>query len=220
MDWPENTRLLAVDHCFGMIDKVWPLKEARAALAIHGDWQALPLAAGRADLVLGDGCFTLLSYPGGFQKVIMELADILSPQGCLALRVFVRPRQRETVFQVFNDLQEGRISSFHTLKWRLAMALHGPAAHDGVRLADIWQVWQDAAVDKAAIMQEIDWSPQTMATIDNYQGRSARYTFPTLDETRQAFSRYFQETACFFGEYELAARCPILVFAPKKKRLS
>lgn len=218
MGWPPETRLLAVDHCLGMIAKVWPKNAARAALAVRGEWQALPLAAGTTDIVLGDGCFTLLSYPGGAQKVIVELAEILSPRGCLALRLFVRPRQRERVDQVFADLQEGQISSFHALKWRLAMALHGPTAEDGVRLADVWQVWQDAPVDKAAIISERGWSPTTMATIDNYQGRSARYTFPTLEEIRRAFSPYFQEEACLFGQYELAQRCPILVFSPKNKR--
>lgn len=37
-----------------------------------------------------------------------------------------------------------------------------------------------------------------------------------LPEIRQTFSGLFEEDACIVGAYELADRCPILVFRPRK----
>lgn len=106
------------------------------------------------------------------------------------------------------------IGSFYAFKWRLAMALHGPAAADGVRLADIWQAWHEARVDTKELVTRFGWAAESIATIDNYCGIATRYTFPTLDEVREVFAPLFCEQDCFFPEYELAKCCPIKVFTP------
>lgn len=209
MRWPAGTRLLAIDRCPGMISLVWPGHGRPDTLAVLGNWLSPPLAAGALDLVVGDGCFTILSWPEGYRQVAAALREIMAPGGLLALRFFVRPERPESLARVRADLRAGRIGSFHACKWRLAMALHGPDGAGGVRLADIWQAWRETDFIPPG------WSPAAVATIDNYRGVATRYSFPTLAEVRQAFQGLFREEACRHGDYELAERCPLLVFRPQ-----
>lgn len=214
MQWPAGTRLLAIDRAPGMIALVWPKHQHPDALAILGNWRSPPLAADSLDLVVGDGCFTILAYPTDYHEVARALREILAESGTLALRFFVRPDQPEPLEQVLADLRGERIGSFHACKWRLAMALHGPESGAGVRLAEIRQAWQAAAYT-AGPDSGPGWSPEAVATIDNYRGVESRYSFPTLAEVRQVFGEYFREEACCYGTYELAERCPIMVFRPR-----
>lgn len=213
MRWPAETRLLAVDRSPDMIANVWPPATSPWALAVCGDWLQPPLVAGRMNLVIGDGCLTILPFPHGYRQVAKGLHELLAPHGRLALRFFVRPKQQERVADIFVDLQQGRINSFHACKWRLAMALHGP---DGVRLADIWQTWHEAKVTINDLVTRPGWSAAAMSTINNYRDVNNRYTFPTLAEIRHIFAEFFDEESTFWGDYELGDRCPILVFTTKR----
>lgn len=215
MRWPGRTRLLAVDHNLEMIRRVWPGPAGCDGLALCGEWQQPPVTPASVHLVIGDGCFTPLAYPHAYHRVAESLHSVLSPEGCLILRFFTRPQVAQPVSQVLADLERGKIHSFHAFKWRLAWALHGSTAEDGVCLNDIWQAWHTAEVDKARIARTLGWTPETMATIDNYQGRTTRYSFPTQAEIRRVFGRWFEETGCVTGGYELADQCPIFRFSPK-----
>ena len=214
MRWPTGTRLLAIDRSAGMISLVWPRHHQPDALAILGNWRSPPLAADSLDLIVGDGCFTILAYPGDYHEVAMALRHILADSGTLSLRFFVRPDQPEPLSQVLADLLAGRIGSLHACKWRLAMALHGQDGQVGVRLHEVWQAWQEAEFTPNP-GSGAGWSPEAVATIDNYRAIDTRYSFPTLAEIRQVFGEYFREEACHYGNYELAERCPIMVFRPR-----
>jgi len=214
MQWPERTRLLAVDHNLEMIRHVWPGPTGCESLTICGRWQQPPVSPASVHMVIGDGCFTPLAYPEDYRRVAESLHHVLSPEGCLILRFFTRPPVAQPVSEVLADLKEGKIRSFHAFKWRLAWALHGPAAEDGVCIGDIWQAWHTANVDKERISLP-GWTPETMATINNYQGRTTRYSFPTQEEIRRVFGQWFEEEACLTGKYELADQCPIFRFSPR-----
>ena len=214
MRWPTATRLLAIDRSAGMITLVWPRHRQPGALAILGNWRSPPVAAGTIDLIIGDGCFTILPYPEGYREVAGGLRQIMAPRASLALRFFVRPDRAEPMGKVLADLRAGRISSFHTCKWRLAAALHGPNGEDGVRLADIWQAWREADYTPPPEAGP-GWTEEAVATIGNYRGVETRYSFPTLAEIRDIFGEYFREEACRYATYELAERCPIMLFRPR-----
>ncbi|MFZ5562994.1 MAG: hypothetical protein ACOZBW_03010 [Thermodesulfobacteriota bacterium] len=215
MQWPGRTRLLAVDHNLEMIRHVWPGTAGCDSMVICGRWQEPPVAPASAHMVIGDGCFTPLPFPEAYIRVAESLHHVLSPEGCLILRFFTRPPAAQPVSEVLADLEKGKIRSFHAFKWRLAWALHGPSAEDGVCIGDIWQAWHTANVDKNRIGRMLGWTPETMATINNYQGRTTRYTFPTKDEVRNIFAPLFKETGCMTGTYELADQCPIFRFSPR-----
>jgi SAM-dependent methyltransferase len=216
MQWPPGAQIIAIDRCKTMISAVWPAKTNSSARVVLGDWRNIPLATSAFRIVLGDGCFTSLSYPDEYHLIARNLQRILSPGGKAILRVFVRPDENEGVEPVLSDLRSGRIGSFHACKLRLAMALHGPTAGDGVGLDEVWKAWSETGRKALERSGSQRWPPDVLATIDSYRGTPGRYTFPTLAEFLQAFADAFEEEACHFGGYELAERCPLLVLRRKQ----
>ena len=214
MSWPNDTRLLALDCHRGMIAGVWPGNPVVDAAVVCADWTKMPVRNGHCDVVVSDCCYSSLDYPGGYSALTSELHRVLKAGGLFAMRAFVRPERREPVETVFDDLLRGRIGNFHVLKWRLAMGLHGDLT-TGVRLADIWNAWNEAVAEPDLLARRLDWSSEVIRTIDAYRALETRYTFPTLQELRHTLSAQFAEKRCVFPEYELGDRCPTLVFEPR-----
>lgn len=211
MRWPRGTWLTAVDHSRPMIAGVWPAQHAPGA-AVCGSWFALPLADASQHLVIGDGCYSLLTGRDRYAAFSAELRRVASPGALLAMRYFLRPDRPETVAQVIDDLWQKRIGNFHVFKWRLAMALHG-TLEEGVRLADIWNAWHEAVPDPHALARQLDWRTEVVNTIHNYRNVDTRYSFPTLEEAR-ALVGGFEIIAMHTPAYELGERCPTLIMQP------
>ncbi len=211
MRWPHGTQLTAVDRSRPMIAGVWPAPEAPGA-AVCGNWFALPLPDHSQDLLIGDGCHCLLVGRERYAAFARELRRVAAPESLLAIRYFLRPEHNETVAQVIDDLQKGRIGNFHAFKWRLAMAMHG-TIEEGVRLGDVWDVWHQAVPQPDALAAQLGWSPAVVNTIQNYRGVSTCYSFPTMDEARTLIGD-FRIVAVQVPGYELGERCPTLVMQP------
>ncbi len=212
MNWPAGTRLTAIDRCPGMIGALLPDHSAPAGIC--GNWLKLPFADDSIDLVVGDGCLTVLESASDHRRFASELARVLSPAGRLVLRLFVRPDCAETPEQVVADLGAGRIGNFHVFKWRLAMALVDERSGE-VSVAEIWRAWKDLGKAPAEVAAETGWSPEEIETIEAYRHATARYTFPRLDQARSALSTGFDELACRTPAYELGERCPTMLLALK-----
>lgn len=210
MRWPANTRLVAIDRSPGMIGAMLPGQSGTGAVC--GNWLKLPFAANSVDLVVGDGCLTVLESVADHCRFGAQLARILSPGGRLILRLFVRPQSTETLDEVVADLSAGRIGNFHVFKWRLAMALVDEQS-GAVPVADIWQAWKDTGIVPATLAADLGWPLAEIETIDAYRQATARYTFPRLDEVRATLSTSFDELACRTPNYELGDRCPTLLLA-------
>jgi SAM-dependent methyltransferase len=208
MRWPGGTRLVAVDHSVAMIAGVWPAGEAPGH-AVCGEWMRLPLADGSRDVLIGDGCFSLLVGHRCYAAFAAELRRVAVPGALLLMRYFIRPDTPEAARDVVDDLWQKRIGNFHVFKWRLAMALHG-TLDEGVRLADIWNAWHAAAPDPAKLADHLGWPHAMVNTIHNYRGVETRYSFPTLAEARE-LTGDFDEVAIHVPDYELGERCPTLV---------
>jgi hypothetical protein len=132
---------------------------------------------------------------------------VMRPDGILIMRFFVQKDQPQRPEVVFRDLAEGKIGSFHVLKWRLAMALQS-TTRDGVRVDDVWKAWKEAGITT-------DWPRQAVETIETYRGSDHRLTFTTLREIRDLHASHFEERACSTPGYELGERCPILVHSQR-----
>jgi SAM-dependent methyltransferase len=210
MRWPEGTRLAAFDRCPGMLAEIWPRASlGPSAAAVRADWRELPVADATFDVVIGDGCYTLVDCSAGYRAVGAAVARALAPGGAFVMRFFVRPETPESVDDVFAGLRAATIGSFHAFKWRLAMALHG-ALDQGVRVAEVWKAWHEHEGDADALAARLGWRAAEVRTIDAYRNADARYTFPTLAEARAILSLHFVEETCRFGSYELGERCPTL----------
>lgn len=209
MRWPEGTTLAAVDHSRPMVASVWP-KPAHG-VAICADWRAMPLPRASCDLALGDGCLTLLPPPDGYGAFAASLRATLADDGLVALRCFCRPVRAETPAEVFSDLRAARVRGFHAFKWRLVMSLHG-TLEEGVRLADVWDCWAAEAHDPEALAERCGWPVELVRSMELYRGNASRYFFPAIDEAAAALAPEFSLESSHAGRYELAERCPILVY--------
>jgi len=213
-NWPADIRLSAVDHSPSMIKALWPPAKGPAnAQAILGDWCAMPFASGTIDLVAGDGCYVLQTFPEGFERLTREVCRVLRPRGRFAIRVFLRPDRSETIADIAGALALGKVGSVHALKLRLLGALHR-ASGAGSCLDDVWRAWQSMPTLPATLLGIRGWTAEEIGGIESYRGMSARYYLPTLAEFRQCIQlSSLREEACAQGRHELADRCPTLVLA-------
>lgn len=216
MRWPSGTKLAAVDRNPGMVAHIWPRETVSVpAVAVLGEWERLPIGTNSIDVVVGDGCYTLLVGSRSYEALSLEVSRVLRPDGRFIMRFFVRPERPESPSNILNDLRCGRIGNFHIFKWRLAMAMH-ESFISGVAVADVWKLWKAAEIDADTLSRELGWSRSSIETIEVYRSSDARYSFATVEELRAVLAPYFREVSCYFPNYELGDRCPIFLLAPRR----
>jgi SAM-dependent methyltransferase len=182
-----------------------------------GDWRNLPLEDSSCDVVLGDGCFTLLDYPVSYHQVLQEIKRILKPKGLFSMRFFLSPTSPEHVSSIFKKLEAGNISSFHLFKWRLAMALQ-KSTREGIAVSSIYQAWKQNIAQPEKLLEKLGWSIDLLETINIYEKSPSIYTFPTLGEIKEIFADFFVELSCYFPTYQSGELFPTMIF--KKSHLS
>lgn len=215
LPWPETTEVLAIDSSPTMIRTVWPDSQVKRGEAICGSWQHLPIPDDSCDLVMGDGCFTLLDYPNGYERVLSEVLRVLRPDGLLSMRFFLNSSQREDVQTVIEDLKAKSIDNFHVFKFRLAMALQD-SLETGVPIKQVWQTWKHEFPQPEQLFEELGWPMNLLETMNMYENSPSTYSFPSLAEIRSLFSKMFTEENCYFPNYEFGDRCPTILFRAKK----
>src|SRR5262249_49506529 len=161
MNWPEPTELLAVDRSESMVHVVWPGDVPGRRRAMVGDWMNLSVEPQSQDVVIGDGCFALFDHPRGQRAFAEARQRILQPYGLFIMRFFIQAQGRESSAEVFQALDAGAIGNFHIFKWRLAMSLQEDS-HRGVKLADVWDVWNTSGIDPAQLAARTGWPEETI----------------------------------------------------------
>lgn len=206
-----GARLIACDNDARMIAGNWPGNDARRQ-ALRADWLQLPLAAGAIDGVIGDGSLSMFDYPAGYRACFASLAHVLAPGGRLAIRLYRRPDEAESVAAVCAAATAQAIENFHAFKWRFAMALVAAAGTPNVAVADIHAAFVRAFPARGHLASLSGWPRADIDTIDSYAHSAARYSFPNAAELLATIPSSFG-TARFVdsGCYPLAERCPLLV---------
>lgn len=200
---------IAVDSEKAMIDLVWA-GDTDKRKAIVGDWFTLSKYTAPVDFVMGDGCVNAITFED-CNKLFSSISDVLKPGGLLSLRIFQRPYHAENVDDVFNDVKA--CGNFHIFKWYLAMAVQGYDYEAGVKLADVWNIFNDRYPDKQKLADLTGWSINEIETIDNYKGVQGTYSFARVDEIMDVAEKFNLELMeVYYPTYELAERCPTLLF--------
>lgn len=209
--WVPALNLVAVDNTLAMIQSVWPKNDAHRTV-LCGNWLQLPLHDACMNLAMIDGGLPAISFPDAHRKLALELRRVLKPGGVFISRIFARPLDTESIDDVLSAVQARQIGSFAVFKWRLAMALQGDNAEKGVRLDDAWRTCGKYFREHARLADLTGWPIDEIGTIDAYRGSSASYHFPSVREMIEVFEDGFQCVDQKRASYELAERCPVLVF--------
>ena len=212
--WPNDTRLCAFDSSVDAIAILWPPPEAPpGAAAKLAQWTALPVADGALDLVTADGSLVCVDYPAGARALFEEVRRVLRPGGRFVARTFLRPGRAETLAEILEDLEQGRIHNPFVLKLRVDAALHEGLS--GFSMHEKWLLWRRLFPDQEATARRFGWPLRTFALPASFETQDLRFVYPTIDELRAIFSPLFREMELCVGSYELAERCPTLVLEPR-----
>jgi hypothetical protein len=209
--WPAGKPVIAADHTQSVLHYVWPGHGRSDRYAACADWRSLPLADRSVDVVLGDGCLTLIPFPHAYAEIVDELRRVMLPGGQLALRAFIDAESGDTPSDVCNQLLAGEHATFHEFRFRLAIAVQENATA-GVQLGDAWEHWHSAGLDVAEVAQLNRWPHEVVEKIDLWRNSEIRYAFPTLHQLREALSDAFEESACEIPGYSFGDHCPLLTF--------
>ncbi|MFC1493684.1 hypothetical protein ACFL6W_00225 [Thermodesulfobacteriota bacterium] len=215
MSWPDGTELLAVDRSEDMISEVWPGDIDGFRKACCCNWlHASSVIKNPVSIVIGDGCFNSNKYPDEWRALFVATHRVLKERGVFIMRFILGSENRESTGNVFKELMENRIGSFHMFKLRLAISMQEDV-QKGARQHNMWQTWKDASIDKAELMKITGWTKEAINTIDNWEGLDGRFWSPTHRELKQVFSDIFKEIDITFPKYEMGEYCPTLVFEKK-----
>lgn len=212
MAWPQRCTLVAADNCLPMIQAVWPGAGSQR-WAICADWQELPLCPFSIDIVLGDGSANCVRYPDGLGRLASALRDLIAREGRLILRCYAQTESPETPEQVFADMDNPAMPSFHHFKFRLLMAMQADAER-GIRVRDVYRAWR-AHSNGACRRSGPGWRAEDLATIEFYKDADTIHTFPTLPQFRAVMAEYFDEIAIHTPRYVFGERCPTMVLTPR-----
>lgn len=214
LPWADRAQLHAADRTVEMIEHVWP---GRRDLALHCDWRAIPLPRGSVDIGMCDGGLHLLAAPDAQQALAQELADLVTPGGRVAFRLFLPPTVPETADDVLEDLLAGRIRDLNCLKLRLGPALT-PSPEEGVALRDVWACLHDlaGAGEWRGLAARLGWAEDHLAAIDSYRDSLARYHFVDQDRALALFTsgtdHAFELVRIVRADYAMGQSCPTVVF--------
>lgn len=214
MHWPRGTALIAADNSMPMVRAVWPGDVARKRAVVCANWPRLPLRASSCDLVAGDGSFSCLRYPGGFQSLAAEVRRVLRDDGMLILRAYIQPRQQERAEDLVAELRRGALPSFHWFKFRLLMALQQSTGR-GVPVDEVYRYWASLNIDEAALSTQTGWDAPGIRMIELYRGTDTVHTFSTLAELREVLLEFFEEVAVQAPRGIMGDRRPILLARPR-----
>jgi SAM-dependent methyltransferase len=215
--WKPHLNLLAVDNTLAMIQGVWPKNDAHRSV-VCGNWLQLPVSDASMDLAMIDGGLPAISFPEAHQKLTAELHRVLKSGGVFMARIFARPDLTESIDDVLTALHDRQIGSFHVFKFRIAMALQGRNPQKGVRLDDVWREVNEHFDHRSRLAELTGWPVDEIATIDAYRGSQASYHFPSIAEMLDVLGSGFECVEKVSGTYELAERCPILLFRRRDAR--
>ena len=211
--WAEKVSLRAIDASEEMIRTVWP-GDGPERKAVLGEWLRTPFAEGSFDLIVCDAGLTQLVGIEAVTLLGRELRRLLRTDGRVVMRHFARPARMESEQSLVDATEAGRVGNFHELKLRLLMVLESRTPQLGVRLGEAWGCFERLFPDREALAKRLGCNLPTVATIDAYRGREARYSFLSLGELAQAFDA-FRLALGPAGHYPFAECCPVFSLTPK-----
>jgi SAM-dependent methyltransferase len=211
--WAVERSLTAIDSSEEMIQTVWP-GDGPDHKAVHGNWLQMSFADASFDLVVCDAGLVQLTGIGSLAVLGRELRRVLRRNGRAVMRHFARPGEPLSEDAIIAATERGQVHNFHELKLRLLLALETRTLTHGVRLGDVWDCFGRMFPDRASLARRLGCDLDTVATIDVYRGRDARYSFLPLCELALVFDGFHLAQGPA-GHYPFAECCPVFSLTPR-----
>ncbi len=215
LDWPSNMTLTAIDTQAAMIDRVWPGDIAGKRKAQLGNWLNPVVNPGSIDMILGDGCLNLQSFPDGYHQFADSMRAKLRPGGALVTRVFVNPSVGESLKNLESELRSHNVNTVEALRLRTGMSLV-TRNNPNVAYRKIWQTLMQLA-DRLDISNLPESRQTVLKSIAHYEKNDGSMSFPWVDQITDVLSNYFVNTKVIIPECDFGRCAPIIVAYKESK---
>lgn len=213
-----GARMTAIDESADMIAGIWP-GDTESRKAVRGDWFDLPFDEASVEALIGDGCLSVIGAADLRRRLFASIARVLKASGRAGIRLYACPETRDDPRDVRALALAGGVSTFHDLKWRVAMTAIGGAPDYVVPVTGILEQFEQMFPDREGLSTRTGWEQPVIGTIDVYRNSSAIYSFAPaatlVDEARTFFNDVRLAST---GTYGLAERCPLLVLRSPRHR--
>lgn len=210
--------MTAVDESPEMIAGIWP-GDTGTRKAINGDWHELPLPDASMEAVIGDGCLSALASSTARQSLFAAIAKTLRLDGRAGLRLFAGPETPYKPADVQALALSGAVSTFHELKWRVAMTAAGSAPDHAIPVKSILERFDDLFPDRQELNACTGWGLPVIGTIDVYRNSKAVYSFAPVSALMEEAKVFFGDVSTVStGVYGFAEQCPLLILRSPRRR--
>ncbi|MBZ9766763.1 class I SAM-dependent methyltransferase [Mesorhizobium sp. CA6] len=206
----------AVDESSDMIAGIWP-GDTDMRKAVQGDWFDLPFPGASIEALIGDGCLSVIGAADLRRSLFVSIARALKSDGRAAIRLYASPGTPDDPKDVRALALSGGVSTFHELKWRVAMTAIGGAPDYTIPVRGILEQFDRMFPDREELSARTGWELPTIGTIDVYRSSSVVYSFaPAAALIKEAQTFFDDVRLASTGTYGLAERCPLLVLRSPK----
>jgi hypothetical protein len=207
--WPSGSTRAAVDSSLAVIKAIWPGDVRGSRWVVCGNWVSMPRQQRSSEFVVGDGSLIAFRYPDGFRAAAAAIHDVLTDDGILVLRCYVRPDHCEDKEDVIRDLLGPGIRDINHFKFRLFLATQ-TSTEAGAPVREMYEFLR-SRVSEDTLRSMPGWSRAAVDGFEMWKNADTVYTFPTLTELRDVLGQFFWERAIWYPTYPLGDCCPTLV---------
>ncbi|MBZ9816771.1 class I SAM-dependent methyltransferase [Mesorhizobium sp. CA7] len=209
--------MTAVDESPDMIAGIWP-GDTDMRKAVQGDWFDLPFPGASIEALIGDGCLSVIGAADLRRTLFASIARSLKSVGRAAIRLYASPGTPDDPKDVRALALSGGVSTFHELKWRVAMTAIGGAPDYTIPVRGILEQFDRMFPDREELSARTGWELPTIGTIDVYRNSSVVYSFaPAAALIKEAQTFFDDVRLASTGTYGLAERCPLLVLRSPRR---
>ncbi|MBZ9986371.1 class I SAM-dependent methyltransferase [Mesorhizobium sp. BH1-1-5] len=210
--------ITSVDESAAMIAGIWP-GDTDTRKAMQGDWFDLPFGDASVEALIGDGCLSVIGAAELRRKLFASIARALKSDGRAGIRLYASPETPDDPKDVRAMVLSGGVSTFHELKWRVAMTAIGGAPDYIIPVTGILEQFDALFPDRAELSARTGWELPIIGTIDVYRNSSVVYSFaPAAAPIEEARTFFDDVRLASTGTYGLAERCPLLVLRSPRRR--
>ncbi|TPL00189.1 MULTISPECIES: class I SAM-dependent methyltransferase [unclassified Mesorhizobium] len=210
--------MTSVDESPDMIAGIWP-GDTDTRKAVQGDWFDLPFPGASVDALIGDGCLSVIGAADLRRALFASIARALKTVGRAGIRLYASPGTPDDPKDVRALTLSGGVSTFHELKWRVAMTAIGGVPDYTIPVRGILEQFDRMFPDREELSARTGWELPVIGTIDVYRNSPAIYSFAPAAAIVEEAEAYFGDVGiASTGTYGLAERCPLLVLRSPKRR--